>query len=203
MSARRTVTLSVARPVVLAALTVLIALAAAACGASSPVPSPGRPSSSAAPVPRAPGASVTPGGPAGPGAPAPAEKAQCTGWPSAPADWLPRSFHPASVLRCVTGTVSVPGKGQWTAAILEKSDQDLAPLAEALTSVSGRREPGHMCPQFIIVPPQVVLVGKDGAMIRPRFPVTGCGQIQQKALSALEGLHWQTVSRRLLGKVSS
>lgn len=181
-----------------AALTVLVSLAAAACGGPSsagPSAHPSARESSVVSVPRAPGASVAPG------APVAAGKAQCRGWPDAPAGRVPRSFQPASVLRCRAGRVSVPGKGQWTAAILEKADQGLTPLTGALSSVSGHMEPGHMCPQFVIVPPQIVLVGKDGTMIRPTFPVTACGQIQQKALSALEGLHWRIVSRRLIGKV--
>jgi len=187
---------------------VLVTLTAAACGSSPagrgrPPAASGAPASpsSAVPVPRAPGASVAPGGPAAPGAPVAAGSARCDHWPAAPAGRLPRSFQPASVLRCVPGTVSVPGKGQWTAATLEKADQGLAPLAGALSSVSGHMEPGRVCPQFVIVPPQIVLVGKDGTMVRPSFPVTACGQIQQKVLSALAGLHWHTVSRRLLAKV--
>lgn len=197
----------------IAALTVLVTLAAVACDVSPsarPSAHPSARESSVVSVPRAPGASVAPGGPAAPvapgaagapSAPVAAGKAQCRGWPDAPAGRVPRPFQPASVLRCVIGTVSVPGKGRWTAAILQKADQGLAPLTGALSSASGHMEPGHMCPQFVIVPPQIVLVSKDGTMIRPSFPVTACGQIQQKVVSALEGLHWQTVSRHLIGKV--
>lgn len=190
----------------LAALMALATLAVSACaGSPAARSSSARASASASPsssflVPRAPGASVGPGGPAAPGAPVATGTARCTGWPAAPAGRLPRAFQTASVLRCVTETVSVPHKGQWTAAVLEKADQGLAPLTGALSAVSGHMEPGHMCPQYVIVPPQIVLVGKDGAMVRPAFPVTSCGQIQPKALSALASLHWQTVSRHLLAK---
>lgn len=182
------------------ALTILVTLTAAACGSSSAAPAPAAPPSSASPAsvssasaPAAPGVPVAPS----------AGKVPCAGWPSAPAGRLPRSFQAASVLRCVTGTVSLPGQGQWTAATLEKADQGLAPLTAALNAVSGRRETGQMCPQYVIAPPQIILVGKDGTRIRPSFPVTGCGQIQQNVLSALAALHWQTVSRRLLAKISS
>lgn len=200
MSARRTVAL--------AALMVLVTLAAPACGSSHPAATASAPATGSAPatrtaatpVPRAPGASIAQGGPAAPVGPVSGGQSRCTGWPSAPAGRLPRGFQAASVLRCLTETVSVPGKGEWTAAVLEKASQDLAPLTGALSAVSGHREPGHMCPEYLIAPPQIVLVSKDGAMIRPVFPVTACGQIQPKVLSALAALRWQAVSRRLLAK---
>lgn len=222
MSARRTVAIPatfplpslallarfslLARPLVLAALMILVTLAAAACGnsspaaAASPAGTESSPATASAPVPRATGASIAPGGPVAPVAPVSGGQARCAGWPSAPAGRLPRGFQAASVLRCLTETVSVPGKGEWTAAVLEKASQDLAPLTGALSAVSGHREPGHMCPEYLIAPPQIVLVSKDGAMIRPVFPVTACGQIQPKVLSALAALRWQAVSRRLLAK---
>lgn len=222
MSARRTVAIPVtfplpslarfaplARPLVLAALMIPVTLAAAACGNSSPAAtaSPAAtgssPASASAPVPRVPGASVAPGGPVAPVAPVPGGQARCTDWPSAPAGRLPRGFQASSVLRCLTETVSVPGKGQWMAAVLEKASQGLTPLTGTLSAVSGHMEPGHMCPEYRIAPPQIVLVSKDGAMIRPAFPVTACGQIQPKVLSALAALHWQTVSRHLLAKIGS
>lgn len=190
MSAPRTTALPVS------ALMVLITLAVAACGSTSATPVRASAPSSA-PVSVAPSRAPAPGAPVAPAA----GKAPCTGWPSAPSGRLPRAFQPASVLRCVTETVSVPGKGQWATAILEKADQNLIPLTGALSAASGHMEPGHMCPEYVIVPPRIVLVGKDGTMIRPAFPVTGCGQIQQKVLAALDGLHWRTVSRRLLTKI--
>jgi hypothetical protein len=127
-------------------------------------------------------------------------KTACTGWPSAPSGSLPTSFVPVSVLRCVTGYTTVPGKGRWLTAILEKADQNLGPLAEALRAASGDPRPGEMCPQFVIIPPQIVLTAADGTMIRPRLPVTDCGQLQHGVISALDALRWQTVSQRPIEK---
>lgn len=192
----------------IAAMAALVALAAAGCGsASSPAggsspavsvtgarPSPGSPSpqraSGSAPAP-------APGAPAAPSAPA---TAGCTGWPSAPAGPLPASFTPVSVLRCVTGDTQVPGQGEWLTATLEKADQNLTPLVQALRAPDGQRQRGQMCPMYAMVPPAVVLVGADGTSIQPRFPVTGCGQIQPQVLTALNALSWHTVSQRLVEK---
>jgi hypothetical protein len=100
----------------------------------------------------------------------------------------------------VTGYTTVPGKGRWLTAILEKADQNLGPLTEALRATSGTPRPGKMCPQFVILPPQIVLAATDGMMIRPRLPVTDCGQLQHGVISALDALRWQIVSQRPIEK---
>jgi hypothetical protein len=132
---------------------------------------------------------------------------------------------PASVLRCVTGYTEVsgpgvpgqvisgqgvsgqgtpgqgaPGQSEWLTATLEKADQNLAPLVQALRAPSGQRQRGQMCPMYVTVPPAIVLVGADGTKIRPQFPVTGCGQIQPQVITALNALPWHTVSQRLVEK---
>lgn len=196
-----------------AVLTAFLALAVAACGtnaagttagtgrsasagpASSPPPSPvSVPSASVPSRQRAPGPPAPGTDPIGPA------RTECTGWPAAPAGTLPASFAPTSALRCVTGYTAVPGKGTWLAAILEKATGNLTPLADALRAVSGHGQPGVMCPQFVMVPPAIVLTAADGTMIRPRFPVTDCGDIQHQVFTALAALKWQTVSQHLLQK---
>jgi hypothetical protein len=52
-----------------------------------------------------------------------------------------------------------------------------------------------------MIPPQVVLIASNGAMISPRFPVNECGIIQPGVLSALNELRWQAVSVRLLSQL--
>jgi hypothetical protein len=189
-------------------MAALVALAAAACGsASSPAggSSPAASVTGARPVPgspspqRASGGSPAPapGAPAAPGAP---ETATCAGWPSAPTGPLPASFTPVSVLRCVIGYTDAPARGEWLTATLEKADQDLTPLVQALRAPNGQRQRGQMCPMYATVPPAIVLVGANGTSIQPRFPVTGCGQIQPQVITALNALPWHTVSQRLMEK---
>jgi hypothetical protein len=113
---------------------------------------------------------------------------------------LPTSFVPVKVLRCVTGYTTIPGKGRWLTATMEKADANLTPLADALRASSVHTRPGQMCPQFAMLPPQIVLVAADGTTIRPRFPVTNCGQIQHQVLGALDELQWQAVSQHLIEK---
>jgi hypothetical protein len=124
--------------------------------------------------------------------------APCTGWPSAPSGKLTASFTPASVLRCVTSYANVPGKGDRATVTLERATTGLTPLANALRAPSIHSRPGVMCPMFVMPAPRIVLIAADGKTLRPQFPVNGCGQIQPQVLAALGGLHWQTVSQRIL-----
>lgn len=196
-----------ARPgVAVVPVAALIALAAAACGTVSS-PAGGTPPATARSAPPSP---ASPSPPREPLLPAPApvppvpgvpEQTACKGWPLAPGGPLPPSFVPVAVLRCVTGYTAVPGRGEWLTATMQKADQNLMPLVRALRMAPGQMRPGMICPQFATLPPQIVLVGADGTKIRPPFPVTDCGQIQQQAIAALDALRWRTVSQRLIEQV--
>jgi hypothetical protein len=157
---------------------------------SSPAPASG----TATPVP-----TTTGGPPVVPGQPA------CAGWPgNAPHGPLPTSFVPVQVLRCVINYQMIPGKGQWETATLQRADKDLAALIAALRKPPyAPRDPGIMCPELEILPPQVVLINSDGKTLVPEFPVTGCGLIEQPVLAALAALPWQTVSVRLVTQVAT
>ena len=149
-------------------------------------------SASAAPVP-----TTTTGPPLVAGQPA------CVGWPGnvTHSKTLPASFEPVAVIRCVTNFQMIPGKGQWETATLERADQGLAPLLTALQRPNQTRPPGTFCSDLVARPPQFVLVGKDGQVIRPALPVTGCGLVQREVLGALAALPWQKVSVRLVAQV--
>ncbi|MCW2934422.1 MAG: hypothetical protein JWM19_5384 [Actinomycetia bacterium] len=135
------------------------------------------------------------------GTPAPGQP-DCANWPtSAPQGVLPPTFVPVQVLRCQLGTTTVPGKGVYVSATLERATQDLQILVDALRRPSGHMLPGTICPALAMIPPQVVLIASNGAMISPRFPVNECGIIQQGVLSALNELRWQALSVRLLSQL--
>jgi hypothetical protein len=110
---------------------------------------------------------------------------------------LPASFVPVEVLRCLTGTKMIPGKGLYLAGTLERATSDLTPLVTALRQPSMHAQRGTMCPMLAMLPPQIVLVAKDGSMLIPTFPVQGCGLVQQAVLTALNTMPWQTVSVRI------
>jgi hypothetical protein len=154
--------------------------------------SPPASSASATPVP-----TTTTGPPLVAGQPA------CVGWPANAihTKTLPASFVPVAVIRCVTDYQMIPGKGQWEIATLERADQGLAPFLTALQRPNQTRPPGTFCSDLVELPPQVVLVGKDGQAIWPALPVTGCGLVQGEVLGALAALPWQKVSVRLVAKV--
>jgi hypothetical protein len=141
---------------------------------------------------------TTAGPPVVPGQPA------CSGWPAnATHETVPASFAAVAVLRCVAGEQTIPGKGQWQTATLERADQNLAPLVAALRLPPVVRHPGIMCPALAMLPPQIALIGADGKTVVPRFPLGECGLIQPRVLTALAALHWQTVSVRLVTQLQT
>ena len=151
---------------------------------------PAGPTASATPVPTVSGGKVGPGEPA------------CVGWPSgATSTALPVSFVPVSVERCVNGAQTIPGKGLWTTATLQRSDSDLTGLINALRQPPATHRPGSVCPALAVVRPEVVLIGANGQKLIPRLPTTGCGFIQSQVLVALNTLRWQPVSVRLIAKI--
>lgn len=151
---------------------------------------PAGPTASATPVPTVSGGKIAPGEPA------------CVGWPSgATSTSLPVSFVPVSVERCVNGTQTIPGKGLWTTATLQRSDSDLTGLINALRTPPATHRPGTVCPALAVVLPEVVLIGANGRKLIPRLPTTGCGFIQSQVLVALNTLRWQPVSVRLVAKI--
>jgi hypothetical protein len=52
-----------------------------------------------------------------------------------------------------------------------------------------------------VIPPQIVLTDASGHQLIPRVPVTGCGLPQAEVLAALQSLHWNPVSVRLISKI--
>jgi hypothetical protein len=143
-------------------------------------------------VPTITGGSVAPGQP------------WCANWPANAAHVpLPASFVPVAVLRCVQGYQTIPGKGQWQTATLERANQDLATLVAAMRRPPGRHAPGVMCPEIAMLPPQIVLIDSAGNKIIPRLPLSGCGMVQQQVLSALAGLPWFKVSVRLIAQMQT
>jgi len=185
---------------------ILVVMLAAGCAASTTAgvsaapaashPAPGATSSSGQPGSPAPVPTVT-----ATGTPAPGES-YCANWPSGVAQGpLPATFVPVQVLRCDTGTTTIPGKGVYLSGTLERATSDLAVLVAALRQPSGHMMPGMICPALELAVPQLVLIAGNGAMLSPRVPVNDCGIVQQEVLTALKELPWQTVSVRLISQL--
>ena len=189
-----------------AAVAALAAMATGCATASTSTPaatggSSGTGAASASP-PASASASATPVPTTTTGPPLVAGRPACVGWPAnaTRSKTLPASFVPVAVIRCVTNYQIIPGKGQWETATLERADQGLAPLLTALQRPNETRPPGTFCSDLVELPPQFVLVSKDGQAIWPALPVTGCGLVQGEVLGALAALPWQKVSVRLVVK---
>ena len=94
----------------------------------------------------------------------------------------------------------IPGKGEWLTATLEKSTDKLATLTAVLMRPSGR-QPAVFCPEFVVIPPQIVLISSTGQELIPRLPVGACGSVDSQVLSTLATMTWQPLSVRLVSKV--
>jgi hypothetical protein len=126
----------------------------------------------------------------------------CAGWPANAAHGrLSALFTPAAVERCVSGYQQIPGKGEWMTATLEKSTDKLATLSAVLMAPSGR-QPAVFCPEFVVIPPQIVLINSTGQALIPRLPVGACGSVDSQVLSTLAAMTWQPLTVRLVSKVS-
>jgi hypothetical protein len=193
------------RAVALAVPLLAAGALAAGCGTA---PASSAPASSA---PGAPGHATVPAAPSKPATPVPtisggpvaAGSVACVGWPTGGTSAsLPVSFVPVSVERCVNGAQTISGKGLWTTATLQRSTGDLTGLINALRQPPAAHRPGTVCPAVAVIPPQVVLISANGQKLFPRLPDSGCGLTSSQVLTALGALHWQTVSVRLIAKVS-
>jgi hypothetical protein len=158
---------------------------------SVPASGPGA-AGSAKPVP------IDPGGPM-----IPAGGAACSGWPTnATRGTLTAFFTPVAVERCVTSFQQIAGKGEWETATLEKSTDKLATLTAVLMRPSAGHQPDIMCPEFAVIPPQIVLISADGKELIPRLPVGSCGTVDAQLLTTLATMTWQPVSVRLVTRVT-
>ena len=165
------------------------ASASASHGSASPGSVPGA-AASATPVPTVSGGVMNP-----------AAGAACAGWPSnAPRGKLTAVFTPVAVERCVSSVQSIKGKGEWLTATLERSTDKLSTLTAVLMRPS-QRQPDVMCPEFVVIPPQIVLFSSTGKELIPRLPVGPCGSVNSLVLSTLATMTWQPLSVRLVSKI--
>jgi hypothetical protein len=174
-------------------------------GTSASAPAPGSaPASGSAPGSVSGSAASATPLPIDPGGPMiPAGGAACSGWPTnAPHGTLTAFFTPVAVERCVTSFQQIAGKGEWETATLQKSTDKLAALTAVLRRPSAGHQPDIMCPEFAVIPPQIVLISADGKELIPRLPVGTCGTVDAELLTTLATMTWQPISVRLVTKVT-
>ena len=129
--------------------------------------------------------------------------AACAGWPvDAPHGTLTALFTPVAVERCVTSYQQIAGKGEWETATLERSTDRLATLTAALMQPSAGHQPDVMCPEFVILPPQIVLFSSTGKELIPKLPVGACGAVDTQVTSTLASMTWQPISVRLVTEIA-
>jgi hypothetical protein len=163
---------------------------------STPVTSTAAPAASPSPTAPAPVPTVS-------GGPIIAGDTSCAGWPSgAPHAKLTSFFQPVVVERCVTGVQTIKGKGEWETATLEKSTDDLTILVQLLLQPPARVQPGVFCPEFAVIPPQLVLINAAGQELVPLLPKAACGTADARVLATLASMSWQPVSVRLISKIT-
>lgn len=169
---------------------------------STPVTSTAAPA--APPTPTTPAPTTPAPVPTVSGGPVIAGGISCAGWPSgAPHAKLTSIFQPVAVERCVTGVQTIKGKGEWETATLEKSTDNVATLVQLLLQPPARVQPGILCPEFAVIPPQLVLINAAGKELVPLLPRGACGNADVRVLTTLASMSWQPVSVRLISKITS
>jgi hypothetical protein len=167
----------------IAACAALLATAIAGCASSSVSPS-ARPIRSATP--------------------AQALRVACPGGNTAaarrsaalPEERIPAQFVPAAVVLCNPAIVFVNHNGRNVPSTRRVATTGLGRLMTALRAPSAPPDSNVACLDQATYVPWFVLVGRNGRVIRPKVPVTVCGDPSPAVLASLNALRWTTPTRR-------
>jgi hypothetical protein len=100
----------------------------------------------------------------------------------------------SAVVECVVENRVVAGDGQWAFVIEKRATADLGPLLIALLAEDEPIPWSQGCAANMELLPWFAVVTDDGTWLRPRIPVTSCGQPEPAVFAALQELRWTTVS---------
>jgi hypothetical protein len=141
----------------------------------------------------------------GPGdVPGSGSSAQASAEPTLEPTELPRDFVAVVARRCVLGTVTVPGDGEWQARNDQETTGGLTTLTAALRQPALSDTTGKLvCPLIGMVPIDLTLTDAHGTTIRPAVPHDACGQPLPDVLSMINNLPWRTVAQTRLGRIRS
>lgn len=118
---------------------------------------------------------------------------------------LPTDLTATAAIECFTENRPVAGDGVWTFVVENKAEAgpQLDQLVAALRAKDEPRPTNVACTAILIVVRWFALVDQNGAWVRPRVPITSCGQPQDAVLKALDALTWTTVSATKTTQVST
>jgi hypothetical protein len=106
---------------------------------------------------------------------------------------IPARFEPVAVVQCLSAGGIAPVNGERSYVEKEAAVTGLGPLLTALRAPSARPAgvgPVAACPVMVTGVPRLALIGRDGAVIYPRIPVTVCGEPIQPVVDSLAALQW-------------
>jgi hypothetical protein len=106
---------------------------------------------------------------------------------------IPAGFEPVAVVQCLSAGGIAPVNGERSYVEKEAAVTGLGPLLTALRAPSARPAgvgPAAACPVMVTGVPRLALIGRDGAVIYPRIPVTVCGEPIQPVVESLGALQW-------------
>ena len=81
--------------------------------------------------------------------------------------------------------------------LVERSDSDPTALLTALRAPDEPRSSG-VCPMIRMVVPYFALVQRNGRVLAPKIPLTGCGMPQTGMLQVLNRMHFEVIGRKPL-----
>jgi hypothetical protein len=122
--------------------------------------------------------------------PGPAVPPAAAGQPGGPAQSIPAGFTPVAVVECLYPDRVAPAPGGGTGERKLASVTGLSGLMTSLRHAAAAGNPtGPLCLGRPVVP-WLVLIGKDGQLIRPLLPNVRCGTTVSPVLASLKAMTW-------------
>jgi hypothetical protein len=109
-------------------------------------------------------------------------------WAALPEQAIPARFIPVAVVLCTPGVVFVNHNGRNVPPTRQIATAKLGRLMTALRARSARPNFNAACLDQAVYVAWFVLVGANGQVIRPKIPVTGCGDPSPAVLAILNAL---------------
>jgi hypothetical protein len=105
-----------------------------------------------------------------------------------PEQAIPARFIPVAVVLCDPGIVFVNHNGRNVPPTRQIATTELGRLMTALRAPSAPQDSNVNCLVQAVYTPWFVLVGRNGQVIRPKIPVTVCGDPSPAVLANLNAL---------------